>query len=432
MAWNWKKQASVAYGYALAHLVLNYCIYIEDKISGGEDEEVTWAEEQLHQAMERFLSGRDDLAELDLFRRQLSDEMMVIAAYTDCFRIYDYALSRLERRFYTTLPPLRLTDEEYTERLFGFVMSAGNSAVMNQRIQLVMEQLPIRFTRQKFFAMVREALSAYIGSDQSSLTQIMYLLRSSAMVEITEEQAGRYPQPKALLDRLKTLFSQLKTMDVEQYKEAREVIKLASEKLFDYSELYQMAEEMVNDLYILALTRQEAVKNSGEESVAMEILHKLQENPAAVMETVENPYQLEGVQEQYFEKYQRLDMTPEATDEEMPAARYARMVDRLLSASSFAELAEEPSMQAVTRSDVELAAGKFFKKLDVVFTENPKPVVRAVMAITLANLPVCFNSRDELWDYIKNSLASCTDSAEKETSMELLEQMMEMEDDALL
>lgn len=154
MAWNWKKQASIAYGYALAHLVLNYCIYIEDKISGGEDEEVTWAEEQLHQAMERFLSGRDDLAELDLFRRQLSDEMMVIAAYTDCFRIYDYALSRLERRFYTTLPPLRLTDEEYTERLFGFVMSAGNSAVMNQRIQLVMEQLPIRFTRQKFFAMV--------------------------------------------------------------------------------------------------------------------------------------------------------------------------------------------------------------------------------------------------------------------------------------
>lgn len=193
-----------------------------------------------------------------------------------------------------------------------------------------------------------------------------------------------------------------------------------------------MAEEMVNDLYILALTRQEAVKNSGEESVVMEILHKLQENPAAVMETVENLYQLEGIQEQYFEKYQRLDMTQEATDEEMPAARYTRMVDRLLSASSFAELAEEPSLQAVTRSDVELAAGKFFKKLDVVFTVNLKPVVRAVMAITLANLPVCFNSRDELWDYIKNSLASCTDSAEKETSMELLEQMMEMEDDALL
>lgn len=444
MAWNWKKQASAAYGYALVHLALNYCIYMDnqqgkplshdsgEEYSEEEERVLTQVEKQLYQTMERFLRGQDNLAELDVLRRQLSDEMIVIMAYTDCFCIYDHALNRMERRFDTTLAPLTKTDDECTERLFNFVMSAENLAVMNRRIQLVMEQLPIRFTRQKFFAMVKEALLAYIGSDQSSLTQVMYLLRSSAMVEITEEQAGRYPQLKEMSDQLKTVFSQLKTMDVGKYKEARDIIDLATKKLFVYAEFYQMVEELVNDLCILALTRQGAVINSAEESAAMEILRKLQENPAVVLESTENLYQLEGVQEQYFEKYQHLDQPPEATDMELPAARHARVVDRLLSSSPFAELAEEPSKPAVTRSDVELAAGKFFEQLETVFTGSPKSVVWAVMAITLANLPVCFNSRDELRDYIKNSLASCTDSAEKETCMELLEQVMEMEDDALL
>jgi len=426
MAWNWKKQASVAYGYALAHLALCYCTYIDDQQDA----------ERLYQAMERFLDDREDLAELASLRRQLSDEMTVIAAYTDCFRIYDYVLNRMERRFDSTLPPLTKTDDECTERLFNFVMAAENSAIMNQRIQLVMEQLPVRFTRQKFFAMVQEALSAYIGSDQSILKQVMYLLRSSAMVEMTAEQAGRFPQLKELSDRLKTLFSQLNAMDEEQYREARDIITLASEKLFVDAELYQMIEELVNDLYILALTRQEAVKNSGEESAAMEILRKLQRNPEAVQETMESLHQLEGVQERYFEKYQRLDPPPEARSGEPPAARQGRMVERLLSPSLFAELEEDQEAESpphyVRRNDVELAAGKFFEQLDVVFTENPKPVVRAVMAMTLANLPVCFNSREELWDYIKNSLASCTDAGEKETCMELLEQLMEMRDDALL
>lgn len=444
MAWNWKKQASVAYGYALTHLTLSYCIYIDNQqekflshdlgegYSKEEERVLTQAEEQLFQAMECFLNGQEDLAKLGALRRQISDEMMVIVAYTDIFYAYDYVLSRMERRFNTTLPPLAATDDECMERLFGFVISAESLAVLNRRIQLVMEQLPVRFTRQKFFAMVREALSAYIGSDQSGLRQTMYLLRSSAMVALTEEQAGRYPQLKAASDRLKTLFSQLKTMDAGQYKEARDMIDLTSKKLAAYSDLYQMIEELVNDLYTLALTRPEAVKNSGEESAAMEILRKLQDNPAAMMEAMENIDKLEGVQEQYFEKYLRLDSPPEAAKGELPVVRHARMVELLLSSSPFAVLDEEPSEQAVTRSDVDLAARQFTEQLEVVFSENPKPVIRAVMAITLANLPVCFNSRDELRDYIKNSLASCTDSVEKEGCMELLEQVMEMEDDALL
>lgn len=432
MAWNWKKQASVAYGYALVHLTLNYCIYIDNQNSEETDIVSAWAADQLHQVMERFVWSREDLAEVALLRRQLSDEMMVIAAYMDYFYVYEHAVSRMERRIDGTMPPLKETDEECTRRLYEFVMSATNSAVMNKRIQLVMEQLPIRFTRQKFFSIIQEALSAYIGSDQSSLDQIMYLLRSSAMVELTNDQEGRYPQLKELSERLKELFSQPKTMDINQYKEVRKIIDLALEKLSGYAELYQRVEELVNDLYILILTRQDAVKNLDDESVAMGIMHMLMKDPTSFMEAEEKLYQLEGVQEQYFEKYQRLDPPPTAAPGELPAAVHARMVERLLSSSPFAELEDQSPMPTVTRKDVELAAEKFFKQLEVVFSENSKPIVRAVMAITLAQLPVCFNSRDELRDYIKNSLTSCTDTGEKETCMELLGQVMEMEYDALL
>ena len=55
-------------------------------------------------------------------------------------------------------------------------------------------------------------------------------------------------------------------------------------------------------------------------------------------------------------------------------------------------------------------------------------VSRAIMAGVLGVIPFCFNSSQELFEYVKNSLESCSDWAERETSKELLEMLMEEED----
>ena len=132
--------------------------------------------------------------------------------------------------------------------------------------------------------------------------------------------------------------------------------------------------------------------------------------------------ELEGVQEEYFEKYQQLSFRQE---EEMDPLAFR--VDMLMSTSTFADLEENKRQGHVTREDLEEVTATFFAELETVFSSSQKPVIRAIMATTLSYLPVRFQSPDELQNYIRNSLDCCTDLAERAVCMELLQQMMEMD-----
>lgn len=432
MTQHWRKQASVAYGYALTRLALNYYTYFSDADEEMTQDSLNQADQQFHQILGAYLAGETPLDAIRTLRERVTREMEAVTAYADCFRIYEYALNRLERRFETGLPTVGVEEDEFVRQLMHFLTNTNEAAVMNQRIQMIIGQLPIRFTRKKFYGMVMEALSAYIGSDQSGLDNMMYLLRTSAMVELTQEQKNGYQDLNILLEQLRNLpFRELET---DQYREAMQKIGYASEALYLFSDTWQMLQDMVNDLYILCLTRADSIKDAAEEENALSILNALYEQHQAgacgeiADEVTENLYLLEGVQESYYEKYQRLDPASEYQEGEAETAYAGRCVDKLLSSSPFVSLEEMHGERCVERQDVELAANAFFAQLESVFAANPKPVVRAIMATALSNLPVCFNSLDEIQNYIVNSFASCTDSAEKETSMELLQKLMEFED----
>lgn len=432
MAQHWRKQASVAYGYALTRLALNYYTYFSDADEDITQDSLKQADRQFHQILGKYLAGEKPLDSLRLLRNRVTREMEAVTAYADCFRIYEYALNRLERRFETGLPVIDVGEDEFVRRLVHFLSDTKDAAVMNQRIQMIIGQLPIRFTRQKFYGMVLEALSAYIGSDQSGLDNMMYLLRTSAMAELTQEQKSGYHDLNVLLEQLRNL--PFKELEASKYREAVQKIGYASEVLYLYSDTWQMLQDMINDLYIVCLTRADAIKDMAEEGNALSILAALYEQYQGgacgeiADEITERLYLLEGVQESYYEKYQRLDPAPEYQEGEDESAYAGRCVDKLLSASPFVSLEETYEKGRVEKNDVETAANAFFAQLEPVFAANPKPVVRAIMATVLSNLPVCFNSLDEIQGYIANSFASCTDSAEKETSMELLQKLMESED----
>lgn len=432
MKQHWRKQASVAYGYSLTRLALNYYTYFSDADEEISQESLKLADDRFHQALGAWLAGETPLDSLKELREQIIREMEIVTAYTDCFRVYEYALNRLERRFETDLPGIGVDEDEFVRQLIHFLTDAKDAAVMNQRIQMIIGQLPIRFTRQKFYGMVTEALSAYIGSDKSGLDNMMYLLRTSAMAELTEEQKSGYQDLNILLEQLRNL--PFKELEAGQYREAMQKIGYASEALYLFSDTWQMLQDMVNDLYVLCLTRDDAMKDAAEEGNALSILsglYALRQSGACgeiADEITERLYLLEGVQESYYEKYQRLDPAPEHVEGEDETAYYGRCVDKLLSASPFVPLEETHGEETVERKDTEAAANAFFALLEPVFAANPRPVVRAIMAMVLSNLPLCFNSLDAVRDYIAGSLASCTDAAEKETSMELLQKLMEFED----
>lgn len=436
MTHQWRKQASVAYGYSLTRLALNYYTYFTDADEEIAQESLKETDHQFHLMLGACLAGEAPLDALKELRERVTREMQAVMAYVDCFRNYEYALNRLERKFETDLPPIDVSEKEFVGRLMNFLTDAKETMVLNLRLQMIISQLPIRFTRQKFYGMVMDALSVFIGLDRSSLDNMMYLLQNGAMVEFTEEKKDGYHDLNVLLEQLRHLPFQ--ELEFAQYQEVMLKIANASEVLYLYSDTLQQLQDMVNDLYVIFLTRADAMKDTAEEGNALSMLNALYGQYQAgdcgeiSGEITNRLYLLEGVQEHYLEKYQRLNLALDYREGEDVTVSYGRCVDKLLSSSPFISLEESDEERKVERKDVEEAANAFFTQLDAVFAAIPRPVFRAIMATVLSSLPNRFGSLNEIQEYIENSFASCMDSAEKETSMELLQTQMEYEDYGLV
>ncbi len=409
MVRNWKRIASAAYGCALARLALNMYLYlgelpVEYEESGKQKQ---W-EQQYRELLGWYLDGEyiRVLEKIDGFREQVRQEMETLVAYSDAIQIYEYALSRMERRFVKDLPQVEVGEEELTGNLMRYLAA-----------------------RQKYFSMVHDALTTYIGADRLGLEEEMYLLRSNSLIEISRKRKDDYEQLNRCLDQLFALS--FRDLTKVSYKDAREQMSQCIHLLTALSEACNNLEEMVNDLYILCLTGNEALRDSSREEAAQAILWGLMEQYR--LESREIPEdiagrlpELEGIQEEYYEKYQALSYRQgEAVGQEDETDLLAARVDMLMSSSSFARLEGKEKQGSVTREELEEAAAAFLGELEPILSSCQKPVMRAIMANTLSDLPIVFGSPDELQDYIQNSLSCCTDPAEKATCMELLLQIME-------
>lgn len=429
MAQNWKRQASVAYGCALTRLALNLYLYVE-QCGGWESEgRLEALRKRYMELLGLFLNGEQDRVteEIPDFRRQISEEMGTLIACSDAFQVYEYALNRVERRFVKG-SAVEVDDEAFVGNLMRYLASGSDAAIQNQRIQMIVGQLPVRFTRQKYFGMIHDALTSYIGSDPAGLKDMMYLLRSAGMVGLLTERRENYKELSQALSGLERLS--FKDLTVKEYEDARKEVSEAGGLLTELSQSCVSLQELTNDLYILCLTGKDAVKNAQEEEHARGILEGLwrlykQEKAQIPQKISENLPLLEGIQEEYYEKYQRLDFHWDESADGKENLRVSQLVDRLMSTSAFADLEELPEAKTITSEDVEAAADGFFTEMQSVFSSCQKPVVRAIMALTLSCLPVFFNSSEEIRSYIKNSLDCCSDRAEKEASMELLLKLME-------
>lgn len=436
-----KKQMTSAYQYSYVRLVLNYYTLFE---TVGEEpvipERIIAYCRQLNGLLKRHFSGKDTEEELLKLREGVTHEVEVLTSYTDCFQIYEYVINRLERKF-MSLPETEGDDEGFAKRLIGFVTDTKETAVMNGRIRQIIGQLPVRLTKQKFFSLVMEGLSVYIGSPIENLKDMMYNLRTESMVKLPSGMEEGHKELFGLLEQFRIM--DYGNMTAEGFDEASEKLGLACEGLMDESGLYILLQDIINDFCVLVFARPEAVVDVKEEelycSMVTEILVKFikDDYSPAAEEFFDKLTQLEGRQEAYYERYLRTEL-PEESDDWNKDPDYVKAVnvDRLLSGSSFVELKSRDEWKetgkadeaaVVDRSYLEKTAKEYFKELEEVFSGVSRPVIRAIMAKVLSGLPVYFNSIDEIQAYIEGSLKSCLDEAEKETCKELLEELMDDE-----
>lgn len=433
-----KKQMTAAYQYSYVRLVLNYYTLLETVAEEApQTQQMTDYLKRLNSLIGECISGKEINKDLLALRKDMTREVEVLTSYADCFQIFEYILNRMERKFISS-GKTNDGDEAFLKRLMGFITDTSDSAVMNGRIKQIMGQLPVRLTKQKFYSLLMEGLSVYLGSPRENLRDMMYTLRTESMVSLPEGMEAGHKDIYEILQQFKRM--DYRDMTFESYEEASAKLSYASQVLTDESGFYVLLQDVINDLCVLMFARQDAVIDVSEEefyrSVISSIQVKLDQEDFTLGEDefLHQLTQLEGRQEVYYERYLKVEVLNEESADDEDYIR-SMNVDRLLSGSSFADLITEEGRETlsgeesaiVDKSYLDQQAEAYIQELEELFADAPKPVVRAVMAKVLSDLPVYFNSIDEIQEYVRGSLSSCLDRAEKETCMELLEELMDYE-----
>ena len=109
----------------------------------------------------------------------------ILTAFSDCFQIYEYVLNRVERRFLVMKDSGR-TPAGLAAELVQHIAGLEDDAGRNEMLREIIAQLPVRFTRQKFYSLVMERFSVLTGVSKASIEDFLYMLKTSAMVQLPE------------------------------------------------------------------------------------------------------------------------------------------------------------------------------------------------------------------------------------------------------
>lgn len=425
-----RRQMSLAYRYSSSRLALNYYSFYESLLENPPADEILKERCQVfHQVMGDFLNGRDCLEKLDNLRNHVIHDMEIVTSYVDCFQIYEYVLNRMERRF-TEAEPVNQSIDAFAAEITAAIAKSGDTVLMNHQIQEVIGQLPLRYTRQKFYSLVMERLTVYTGAGKKSLNDLLDMLETSSMVKLSADRKDVWPELYDLLEVLRC--ADYRNMDKGTFENCQGCMVLGSSRLNTMADDGILLINLINDLYVLRLCQAEALTDGVEDQVVRQILlgvwkrseeEKRCELPDEITELL---CQLEGIQESCMDFLMQSENPENEKDPELAK------INRLLSGSFFADLElDDEKEEPADRKWIEEQGKKFCERLDETLKTLPKPVARAVMAKILSSLPVIFANTQELETYIKNSLDSCTDAAERETAMELLSREL-MDEDALV
>lgn len=442
-----KKVFSLACRYSYTRLALNYYMYC-DTLQEMEHrpEQMAKLHREMTALVHALLNGTLTESAAAQVRNQIHQQTEMIVTYADCFQIYENVMNRLEGRFLQEAPLLE-SEELFVKQIMKYITSTKDHMVLNGRIQDIVAQLPVRLTKSKFSSFVQDGLSAYIGSDKSSLDSIFYLLRTTSMMDLPASMKTEYA---GLYERLEQFRNaDFRKMEKEEYQVLTGVLSSASDYIQDVVSNYQLMQDIVNDLYLLALTQKDGFMGVEELQVVRHIVSTLntrlleleaeakkkqaegisEDTPdmsAALDSLFDSMTLLEGKQEALYERYLKNEgQWTEGLEGELKET--GRKVELLLSDSPFVELDKEENGETADKDYVMAQSAAFIKELLDHLSGLQKPVSRAVMANVLSRLPVFFNSINEIETYVKGSLESCTDIYEKGTCMEIIRSIMESE-----
>lgn len=443
--------ASAYYSYACSNFVMQYYDFYE----GLVDKYITLDEnacrllnginEVVRDSLLKEFDGQvreTSILKLDAIRQEIICYMKVLTAYTDIFTLYEYTMNRMELRYQDNLDDI--DNDVVANEILNFIFSERENVTINERIKLMLSQMPVRMTKTKFFDLLNNALSIYEGGDKSSLDNFVYMIRSAAGVDSPEGMDCYF----GILKECKDAFhsADFNGMEEELYQQLDKKLKTAITTLLTTTESYYAMQQVLNYLYTIVLNQPYALTDA---SASLTQLIRIVEavNEGFLMEQKESIGEelislfsyTEGKLERDMMDVQMLEGTLDMITNQHTSVLSAFMLEqryecliyssKLISSSLFVELNTindiKNTNQNVSKEDIKCAFETLYKELGEALQNQPKLINRAMIASVLKELPVFFADKKEIADYIKNSLASCRDVSEKQASVRLMYELIE-------
>ena len=340
--------------------------------------------------------------------------------------------------------PVNVEDE--VRELLGKMFSSDDPMITNLRIRSMVAAFPARMTRSSFYDRIAGYLSLYNGQEDSDgLDAFVYRLRSAAAIrsDAAEESAKtetvfldpllqpardavcaavadsdvtviRTPEEiTAIADRLGAVNAGIDTAIGELESITRCINALAAIGLLSGMEPNpEETSSVVGDVRPAVAAQLD--RAAGETADTAEYEH-VTERAHAAMETYFEPLSVLMETETGRLQAEIDKMDDEAAEAYIPVMKAAR----LMSTSAFASLEHTPAVP-VTPERVDGCRDELNREFDQCFSGQPKAMVREIMAAVLAELPVWFDNRTEVMEYMLQSLRGCRTDGERRFAVRLL------------
>lgn len=423
------KDLSAAYGSsAILNLSMNYANYFVNSKEKETDRSFAGIGDKINALIKSTIVegnvSKESIEEIENIREEVKARVDAATAFLSAFENFNYVLSR-------KLPNKEYDGKEFdtddeARKILAYIFEDDDNIAINSKIQRVISELPVRYTKGKFFDIIETSVDRYTGAEKKALKAFAYMVRQAGMIYDLDNMQKLYPE---LADE----FEYFKNFEFDKATKKQlltESVKLNS-TIARCSELTDdgiLVMEVVNDLYAVLLNWDSINKEDAELEVEMitftnesfanedrsleefdvkmaEIFTKLEGKLEAIYEDlmgyegtlfdVQNRFVNEASEFGYKDKYDDL---------------YKCSI--LKQGSLFADLNDLEDTGLTETADLDKLKDTLKSEFDRIFNEVDRSVRRGIMAQVIGSIPVYFENRTEVMDYIRSSLASCNSREE--------------------
>ncbi len=359
-------------------------------------------------------------------RSNIEYKMKNLTAFTDGYEIYEYILNRVEYGIKGETEEIDI--EQLSAKMFQYVFSENDTVVVNSKLQLLMSQLPVRMTKNKFYDVVANTLSIYKGGEVSSVNDFADMIRTAVLIKKPEGFENEYPYLYHVYCDLEN--ADYKNMDLASFQDLTDRLSKAVAIITNEVSAYMLLQEIVNDIYTLLLTVDKSYDfNMGQAGYKASVniikaCYEATDMEYLPEELMTSFMSIEGVQEDVYENVIVLEASlndiengNKALINELGLDTEFKALDtisKLLSTSLFIDLdkdTEEAGEIADSLYINELKA-KLTDELKELFTDKERMVTRSIMCKVLASMPIFLNTQQEIKNYFDYVLSNCKDDSE--------------------